>query len=107
MNIIEEPKYRVPVDALTTWVQQNKQLTKLKDYAIPVGATFIVYLGVVRYYRYKNLKHIMKRYPNPQAILYDAEAAQEVFSITVKREFPCKKNKIIRDLVPHCKLSVN
>lgn len=55
-----------------------------------VGATILVYMGIVRNRRYKNLNYIIKTYPDPQQILDDAEVAKEIAAITLKKEFPCK-----------------
>jgi uncharacterized pyridoxamine 5'-phosphate oxidase family protein len=84
------------VEEIMKWIQNNSLFDKINNNnkVLPAtaitGTTLVIYLGSVRYLRYRNLKTIIKRYPNSNDILEDAEAAQDVFSITMKLEFPCK-----------------
>lgn len=60
---------------------------------ITAAATFtsiLAYMGIVRYNRYKNLNLIRAKYPNPDDILNDSEAAHFVYNIVTRKEFPCK-----------------
>ncbi|GAA5808741.1 hypothetical protein MFLAVUS_002136 [Mucor flavus] len=58
---------------------------------ITAAATFtsiLAYMGIVRYNRYKNLNLIRAKYPNPDDILNDSEAAHFVYNIVTRKEFP-------------------
>jgi hypothetical protein len=57
---------------------------------LTAASALVIYLGTVRYLRYKNLNYIRSKYPNPQEILDNIDAAQEVYAFTTKKEFPCK-----------------
>ncbi|SAL99999.1 hypothetical protein [Absidia glauca] len=47
-----------------------------------------VYCGIVRFYRYKSLNDMIKKYPDPNTILHNNEAANEIYGNVFRREFP-------------------
>ncbi|CAO3608097.1 unnamed protein product [Cunninghamella blakesleeana] len=47
-----------------------------------------VYCGLVRRYRYDYLNEIRKKYPDPNMVLNDHQAAIEIYSHIFRREFP-------------------
>lgn len=47
--------------------------------------TILAYMGIVRYNSYKNLNLIRAKYPNPDDILNDSEAAHFVYNIVTKK----------------------
>lgn len=53
-------------------------------------SVLVAYLCAVRYYRYKNLRMIRAKYPDPKVILNDPKAAEYIYSMVVAKEFPCK-----------------
>ncbi|KAI9263046.1 hypothetical protein BY458DRAFT_438834 [Sporodiniella umbellata] len=65
----------------------NFQLPKAIYIYFLFGLLMICYLGLVRHLRYKNLKYIREKYPDPDLILKDSKAAAEVMSITASKEF--------------------
>lgn len=77
------------IDTLST---KAKHLGVHKDNILVLTAVsaLVIYLGTVRYLRYKNLDYIRTKYPNPQEVLDSLEIAQEINAITMKKEFPCK-----------------
>lgn len=48
------------------------------------------YLGYVRYYRYEHLNKMIKKYPDPDAVLQNHDIAMEIYSDIFRKEFPCK-----------------
>ncbi|KAI8070903.1 hypothetical protein BC940DRAFT_234999 [Gongronella butleri] len=53
-----------------------------------LGLVLLVYCSVVRYYRYQHLNAIKRKYPDPDVILKDLDAAYEIYSHIFRREFP-------------------
>jgi hypothetical protein len=72
--------------SLDTIQKQDKSIIKVLTGTV----VLLVYMSIVRYLRYKTLNRIKNKYPDPQYVLDNAEAAQDIFSITSKCEFPCK-----------------
>ncbi|KAI9282695.1 hypothetical protein BY458DRAFT_531096 [Sporodiniella umbellata] len=52
-----------------------------------IAVLAVSYLGLVHHLRYKNLKYIQERYPDPDQILKDSKAAAEIVTITAHKEF--------------------
>ena len=55
-----------------------------------VATSIVLYLCYVRYRRYKNINTIRTKYPDPDAILHDPEAAAYINNHFSGKEFPCK-----------------
>ncbi|KAI9020646.1 hypothetical protein CLU79DRAFT_888129 [Phycomyces nitens] len=62
-------------------------LSKENMYAMGLLA-FGAYLILVRSLRFKYINDLRKRYPDPQVIFEDYDAAEEIFSHAFRREFP-------------------
>jgi hypothetical protein len=52
--------------------------------------SILSYLTFVRYHRYKFVKSLIKKYPNPNIILENHDIAMEIYSNIFRKEFPCK-----------------
>jgi hypothetical protein len=86
------------MENITNWIQKSSDelLNKVPEKdtktisAALACTTVLVYLGIVRYLRYKNIKSIIKKYPDPQQVLDDPAVAKEIYSMTMSKEFPCK-----------------
>ncbi|KAI9495128.1 hypothetical protein BDB00DRAFT_927803 [Zychaea mexicana] len=50
--------------------------------------TAVIYLALVRYFRFRSINQLKRKYPDPTLPLRDLEAAEEVFSALTRREFP-------------------
>lgn len=48
------------------------------------------YLAYVRFYRYKRLNSMIKKYPDPNAVLQNHDIAMEIYSDIFRKEFPRK-----------------
>ena len=55
-----------------------------------VATSLGLYLCYVRYHRYKNINTIREKYPDPDAILKDPEAAAYINNHFAGKEFPSK-----------------
>jgi hypothetical protein len=71
-------------------LEKTRQAERKEAVLVTAAAAFLTYMFTVRYNRYKNLKMIRAKYPNPDNILNDSEAAQFVYNVTTRKEFPCE-----------------
>lgn len=58
--------------------------------AATTGTAIALYLALVRYLRFKYVRELRRKYPDPSVVLKDAYIAEEIYDITVRREFPGK-----------------
>ncbi|KAI8137241.1 hypothetical protein BJV82DRAFT_636293 [Fennellomyces sp. T-0311] len=56
-------------------------------YHILLGA-LLCYVAAVRYYRYKCINDLRRKYPDPDVILKNGKIAQEIYCQTFRKEFP-------------------
>lgn len=70
-------------------IEKSANVKKENVYITATASIVVAYICTVRYYRYKNINLIRKKYPNPDDILNDSEAAQFIYNITTRKEFPC------------------
>lgn len=63
--------------------------------AVLIFSCIAFYLSLVRYLRFKNIRTIREKYPDPEVVLRDPKIAEEIFSIMTKKEFPCKYTCLI------------
>lgn len=78
---------------IETFVAKSKEydtIRKKNGLVLTAASALIIYLGAVRYLRYKNLAYIRRKYPNPQDVLDNIEIAREINAITMKKDFPCR-----------------
>ncbi|KAI9322371.1 hypothetical protein BX666DRAFT_1894221 [Dichotomocladium elegans] len=48
----------------------------------------LLYLALVRLLRYRKIRRLCRKYPDPTLALRDAKVAEEVFDVTFRNEFP-------------------
>lgn len=74
------------------WIEKVTKILKAKmDSKMRfIWTMLLVYMSMVRYLRYRHLRKLQAKYPDPQQVLDDPEAAQEIYSNFANREFPCK-----------------
>ncbi|KAF7730063.1 hypothetical protein EC973_003008 [Apophysomyces ossiformis] len=72
------------LDSVLTWI---KEAPPQKTGAGVAAASLACYLLVVRHYRYRYVKEMRRKYPDPDMVLKDASIAAEIYSISGK-EFP-------------------
>lgn len=94
-NLIQETNPTSQIDNLVNRLTDFVEGTRQKENtfilsAAAGGSILLLYLATVRHLRYKNIKFIREKYPNPQDILDNIDIAREITSITAKKEFPCK-----------------
>ena len=69
----------------------NVLLHHSKQNRFKIGITAaVVYVALVRYFRYRQINKLKRKYPDPTIALYDHAVAEEVFNNTNGKEFPCK-----------------
>lgn len=61
--------------------KKNESTTTLLIVTTAALAAFVAYLMAVHSLRYKNLRMLREKYPNPDDILNDSEAANFVYNI--------------------------
>jgi hypothetical protein len=52
------------------------------------GVLLVSYLAYVRYYRYRLLNNMIKKYPDPNIVLENHDIAMEIYSDIFRKEFP-------------------
>lgn len=48
------------------------------------------YMAVVRFFRYRFVKELRRKYPDPDIVLKDSAIAEEIYCHTFRKEFPSK-----------------
>ncbi|KAI7894880.1 uncharacterized protein EV154DRAFT_59624 [Mucor mucedo] len=76
------------MESLFTWIEKVSKSRIKENKTALACTTVLIYMGIVRYLRYKNLRTIQAKYPDPQQVLDDPDAAQEIYSKFFSREFP-------------------
>lgn len=75
-----------------SWVKENKAKT-----AVGLSALTTCYLLLVRFYRYRHINAIRRKYPDQDIVLKDPAIAEEIYDMTIRKDFPCKGSLYARD----------
>ncbi|KAG0170055.1 hypothetical protein DFQ28_002597 [Apophysomyces sp. BC1034] len=59
-----------------------------KIFGALIAVSTIFYISLVRYYRFRWVKSLRVKYPDPNVVLEDKELAFKIYSHTFRREFP-------------------
>ncbi|KAI7853000.1 hypothetical protein BDC45DRAFT_606905 [Circinella umbellata] len=67
----------------------NLLLHQSKQYRYKIGiSAAVIYVTLVRYFRYRRINQLKRKYPDPTIALHDHAVAEEVFNSTKGKEFP-------------------
>lgn len=76
------------VDQINGWIASG-QSPSAQTMAVLGGSALVLYVAAVRALRYRNLHYIQRKYPDPNVCMTDKDAAEEVYNLMFRKEFPC------------------
>ncbi|ORZ03990.1 hypothetical protein BCR43DRAFT_484320 [Syncephalastrum racemosum] len=75
------------VEQINSWIVSG-QFPSAQTMVALGGSAVVLYVASVRALRYRNLNYIRRKYPDPDVCMTDKDAAEEVYNIMFRREFP-------------------